>query len=76
MHSVEVVAETVVNATHAQPHWAAQPLEHRQNVLLEFNRLLKEVRARVCVCGEGGFGVWRSAAWGLRLTGMDEGVHV
>ena len=74
MHSVEVVAETVVNATHAQPHWAAQPLEHRQNVLLEFNRLLKEVRACVCVC----VCVWGLArtAWGLRLTGVNEGVHV
>jgi hypothetical protein len=28
----------------SQPLWAARPLEHRQAVLLEFNRLLKEVR--------------------------------
>lgn len=57
-HSVQVVAEAVVNATHAQPHWAARPLEQRQAVLLEFNRLLKEV----CVC----VGLQR----GAQLTGF------
>jgi acyl-CoA reductase-like NAD-dependent aldehyde dehydrogenase len=46
-HSVQVVAEAVVSATHAQPHWAARPLEQRQAVLLEFNRLLN----KVCVGG-------------------------